>query len=103
PAEREREFLRAWVKREAVLKCRGTVGGGISDNGSARAREPWIAELDLGPLALGAVALERRGHQTRCWAYREALEDPQRDRLRDPLAGDGGGHRHGHATAILAQ
>jgi phosphopantetheinyl transferase len=103
PSVRECEFLRAWVKREAVLKCRGTVGGGIRASGSARAREPRIAQLDLGPLALGAVALERRGLQMRYWAYREALEDPQRDRLSDPLAAYGGGHRHGHAAAMLAQ
>ena len=55
PAVREREFLRAWVRHEAELKCRGT-GIGAAAAGP-NGREPWIAELEVGPRAAGAVAV----------------------------------------------
>jgi 4'-phosphopantetheinyl transferase len=56
PVTREREFLRAWVRHEAELKCRGTgIGGGAAPIGS---RRPWIAQLELGAGAAGAVATD---------------------------------------------
>lgn len=46
------EFLHAWVAREAAVKCDG--GGLLA---SPRA-DLWTAELDLGPRAVAAVAVE---------------------------------------------
>jgi 4'-phosphopantetheinyl transferase len=67
PAIREREFLRAWVRHEAVLKCRGS---GIGAADAARSGvAPWVAELDIGPRAAAAVALERAPHDLRCWDW----------------------------------
>ena len=67
PAIREREFLRAWVRVEAELKCRGTgIGAG---NEGPRDDDPWLwlAELEVGPRAAGAVALEHPPRELRCW------------------------------------
>lgn len=58
PPDRQREFLRLWTRYEAELKCRGL---GIGADRSGRDDEPvWIADLDLdlGPDAAAAVALE---------------------------------------------
>jgi 4'-phosphopantetheinyl transferase len=67
PASRRREFLRAWVRHEARLKCRGTGIGG--DRGSALDGEEWIAELDVGPDAAGAVALQRAPRELLRWDW----------------------------------
>jgi 4'-phosphopantetheinyl transferase len=64
---REREFLRAWVRDEAVLKCRGTGIGGA--DGAPSGGAPWVAELDVGARAAAAVALERPPHDLRCWDW----------------------------------
>jgi 4'-phosphopantetheinyl transferase len=45
PAQRQAEFLRAWARYEARLKC--------------GAESPWIVELDVGPGAAAALAVER--------------------------------------------
>ena len=105
PSKREREFLRAWVSHEALLKCRGTGIGGTRASRGARGREPWIAQLYPGPQASGAIALEQPPRVMRCWdwSWRDGLEDPQCDRLCDRLAADGSGHRHGHAAPTLAE
>jgi 4'-phosphopantetheinyl transferase len=53
PQARTREFLRAWVTHEAIVKCRGTgLGAPLED----AADDPWTAELDIGPRAAAAVA-----------------------------------------------
>jgi len=66
PATRQQEFLRAWVRHEAVLKCRGTgIGGAGPPSGDA----PWVADLDVGHRAAGAVALERPPQSVRCWDW----------------------------------
>jgi 4'-phosphopantetheinyl transferase len=61
PARREHEFLRAWTRHEAELKRRGAGLGAASfgdlATGEARA-EPWIVELDVGPRAVAALAVE---------------------------------------------
>jgi 4'-phosphopantetheinyl transferase len=55
PASREREFLRAWVRHEAELKCRGSgIGGPSPEPGDPPV---WIAELDVGRGAAAAVAV----------------------------------------------
>ncbi len=84
PEARRLEFLRAWVRHEAVLKCRGSgllatrradVTGSIAASGPS---EPWVSELDLGPLALAAVAVEGgpRELRHRDWRPRSPAETP---------------------------
>jgi 4'-phosphopantetheinyl transferase len=55
-AARAREFLRAWVRHEAELKCGVGVG--------------WVADLELGAGALGAVACQRPPRELHCWEFR---------------------------------
>jgi 4'-phosphopantetheinyl transferase len=65
---REREFLRLWTRYEARLKLGGRgIGGSGSRGEGASDREPWFAELDVGPRAAGALALEREPHELRRW------------------------------------
>lgn len=72
-ASREREFLRAWSRREAELKCRGTGFGCPRAADIAGERDAlWVAELDLGPRAAGAVASSRRPKTLRCWSWEMA-------------------------------
>jgi 4'-phosphopantetheinyl transferase len=53
PVAREREFLRSWVRHEAALKCRGgRLGGAVAYEA------PALLELDLGPDAVAAVAVD---------------------------------------------
>jgi len=72
-ATREREFLRAWVRHEAELKCLGVgIGGAVA----AGARRPWIAELAVGPRAAAAVAVEGPPRELRCWDWPAQVEAP---------------------------
>ncbi len=68
PPAREREFLRAWVRWEAVLKCRGTGIGGAE--AAPAGPDPWVCRLDVGPPAAAALAVERGPCEVRClrWA-----------------------------------
>ena len=56
PAARERAFLRAWTRWEAVLKCRGTGIGAVHE--TAAEPQPWVAQLPIAPPAAAAVAVE---------------------------------------------
>jgi len=56
PPDREREFLRAWVRWEAVLKCHGTGIGGAAERPAGP--DPWTCDLDPGPPAAAALAVE---------------------------------------------
>ena len=67
PPDREWEFLRAWVRHEAVLKCRGTGIGGVV---AGDASESCITQLDVGSEAAAAVALDRAPRELRCWEFR---------------------------------
>ena len=67
PATRQREFLRAWARHEAELKC---LGVGIGEAGAERSgHRPWVEELELGPTAGAAVATERRTRELLCWDW----------------------------------
>jgi 4'-phosphopantetheinyl transferase len=65
-SRREHEFLRAWVRHEARLKCAGT---GIGNRARIGA-EPWIAELEPAPGAAAAVAAAHPVSELRCWDWR---------------------------------
>jgi 4'-phosphopantetheinyl transferase len=52
-----RDFLRAWVRHEAEAKRLGLGLKGMGFARRASGPRPWIAALDLGPTAEGAVAL----------------------------------------------
>lgn len=67
PPTREREFLRAWVRWEAILKCRGTGIGGADD--ASTGPDPWVVELDLGPRAAAALAAADGPCSVRCWQW----------------------------------
>ncbi|HEU4701805.1 MAG TPA: 4'-phosphopantetheinyl transferase superfamily protein, partial [Conexibacter sp.] len=67
PLVRERTFLQAWVRWEAVLKCRGT---GIGAAATAPAGpEPWVADLDVPPPGAAALAVERGPTSVRSWRW----------------------------------
>jgi 4'-phosphopantetheinyl transferase len=68
-SRREREFLRLWVRHEAALKCLGTGLRGADAAGESRDAQ-WIAELEIGPRAAGAVALVDPPSELRCWEWR---------------------------------
>jgi 4'-phosphopantetheinyl transferase len=67
PDCREREFVRAWTRHEATIKCRGTgfARAGHTDPGGLETM--WVAELEIGPGAAGAVTRERRPQRVRLW------------------------------------
>jgi len=67
PGERERAFLQAWVRWEAVLKCYGTgIGGAVTPpNGP----EPWVVDLDPNPPAAAALAVEHGPIAVRTWRW----------------------------------
>lgn len=66
--QRQRAFLRAWTRHEAELKCSG-VGIGGARTVAARPA-PWLAELDVGPHAAGAVAVAAQPRELRRWIWR---------------------------------
>jgi 4'-phosphopantetheinyl transferase len=72
PSEREREFLRAWVRWEAVLKCRGTGIGGAEQPHTGP--DPWVAELPIAPPAAAALAVEHGPCTMRTWRWAPADE-----------------------------
>jgi 4'-phosphopantetheinyl transferase len=67
PRERERAFLRAWVRWEAVLKCRGTGIGGAEEPSSGP--DPWVTQLELAPPAAAALATADGPCTVRCWSW----------------------------------
>jgi 4'-phosphopantetheinyl transferase len=67
PEIRRLEFLRAWTRHEAKLKC---LGVGIAGAGDAiAARGLWVAGLDAGLDAAAAVASEHPVLELRCWDW----------------------------------
>jgi 4'-phosphopantetheinyl transferase len=66
PPARRREFLGAWARHEAELKCLGVgIGGGAAD----AERGLWVVELEIGPDVAAAVAAERPALELRCWEW----------------------------------
>jgi hypothetical protein len=65
-AGRSGEFLRLWVRHEAEVKC---LGSALGDAGARIGKRPWIAELDMGLDARGAVAVEREPRDLGLWAW----------------------------------
>jgi 4'-phosphopantetheinyl transferase len=67
PDARERAFLRAWVRWEALLKCRGIgIGGAEASSGGS---DPWVADLVMTPPAAGALAVEHGPVDVRTWRW----------------------------------
>ncbi len=62
------ELLRAWVAREATGKCLGT--GLTTPPESSQPDDLWSAQLDVGPQAAAAVAVEGGPCELRCRAWR---------------------------------
>jgi 4'-phosphopantetheinyl transferase len=63
--EREREFLRMWVRHEAMLKC---LGLGLGDRIADRDRAGlWLLDLDVGPRGVAALALGGQPLGVRTW------------------------------------
>jgi 4'-phosphopantetheinyl transferase len=67
PGDREREFLRAWARHEAKLKCLGVGIGGAAELDAGGGL--WVAELEVGPDAAGAVAMEPAPRELLCWEW----------------------------------
>jgi 4'-phosphopantetheinyl transferase len=70
---RSREFLAAWARHEAQLKCLGVGIGGAGFGGSAGAGEDhglWLVELEMGPDVAAAVAAEHPARELCCWDWR---------------------------------
>jgi 4'-phosphopantetheinyl transferase len=62
----EPEFLRLWVRHEAALKCRGEgLGGRTGPDGLV------LVDLDVGPGAAAAVALEREADPVSMWRFEQ--------------------------------
>jgi 4'-phosphopantetheinyl transferase len=76
PGQLEREFLCAWTRHEAALKCLGKgIGGGVSDASGPGARARlWVCQLELGGGGAAAVALPAEPDQMRCWSWSSAGE-----------------------------
>ena len=85
PISRKREFLRAWVRHEAIVKCLGT-GIGAYRSEDIGADVPWVTELEVGPRTVGAVAVSGAALELRCWQWPAGathLESSPRGRFRD--------------------
>lgn len=69
PASRRHEFLRAWVRHEATMKCLGVGIGGPAQVAAGDAHALWVAEIELGMSdAAAAVAAAHAAGELRCWA-----------------------------------
>jgi 4'-phosphopantetheinyl transferase len=65
---RRREFMRAWVRHEAELKCLGVGLAGVDE--ADEGRRPSVAELEMESDAAAALATERPTRELRCWDWR---------------------------------
>jgi 4'-phosphopantetheinyl transferase len=67
PQSRKREFLRAWVAHEAAVKC---LGLGLAAPPGDTPRGLWTTQLDVGPDAAVAVAVEGQPCELHRWEWR---------------------------------
>jgi 4'-phosphopantetheinyl transferase len=67
PPARRREFLGAWARHEAELKCLGVGLGAAPANGADCG--VWAVELEIGSDAAAAVAAERPARELCCWEW----------------------------------
>lgn len=67
PETRQAEFLRRWVRHEAVLKCSGAGIGGSATTTACSAG--WVAELDMRGRGHAAVAVSVPPAEVRCWEW----------------------------------
>ena len=75
PADRQRAFLVAWTRYEAVQKCRGT---GIGAEAPGDGAPVWASSLALGAGTIGALAVEGDAPPTvRLWQWSSGEPDPQ--------------------------
>jgi 4'-phosphopantetheinyl transferase len=65
---RQQEFLRLWVRHEAELKCLG-MGIGRAEQAGRGEQRPWLADLDVGPRAAGAVAAASEPRELLLWDW----------------------------------
>jgi len=69
---REREFLREWARYEATSKRDGHGLGARAGSGrDGDGEKGWVVDLDAGPHAGAAVALELPARALRCWSWSE--------------------------------
>jgi 4'-phosphopantetheinyl transferase len=61
------ELLRTWTQREAVVKCLGT---GLASAPADPTPGLWTTELDVGPRAAAAIAVEGGRCELRRWDWR---------------------------------
>jgi 4'-phosphopantetheinyl transferase len=73
PTARRREFLKAWTRHEAELKCLA-VGIGGSSGSAPQQGGLWVSQLRLGADAAGAVATERTARELCCWRWQQPTE-----------------------------
>jgi 4'-phosphopantetheinyl transferase superfamily len=67
PDAREREFLLAWVRHEASLKCRGA--GILSERAEDDRTLPWVTAWELGLRGAAALACETEPSEVRRWRW----------------------------------
>jgi 4'-phosphopantetheinyl transferase len=67
--EREQAFLQAWTRHEAAVKCRGTGIGGAAAGAGPPEDGLWVVELDVGPRAAAALAVDGPPCELRCFDW----------------------------------
>lgn len=69
PERRERAFLEAWTRHEAAIKFRGRGLAPCARTGERSNDTRWVAQLELGSAAAGAVAAARAPAELHCWSW----------------------------------
>jgi 4'-phosphopantetheinyl transferase len=74
PAARADAFYRLWVRHEATVKCLGT---GLGTGPDQPHEEPWLADVDIAPGYVAAVAVLPRYALTRGQLRVTVLDDTE--------------------------